>query len=102
MTTLHTANKSPFEKSSLTTCLECASAGSAVLMIEDGVYGALAGTAVESHLKKALDSVKLYVLGPDLAARGFPEGRVIPGISVVDYAGFVDLAAEYGKVQAWL
>jgi tRNA 2-thiouridine synthesizing protein B len=42
------------------------------------------------------------VLGPDLAARGLSEERVIDGISVVDYAGFVDLAAENDKVQAWL
>jgi tRNA 2-thiouridine synthesizing protein B len=35
-------------------------------------------------------------------ARGLSEDRVIDGISVVDYAGFVDLAAENDKVQAWL
>jgi tRNA 2-thiouridine synthesizing protein B len=104
MPTLHTVNKSPFEKTSLVTCLEYAGSGSgaAVLLIEDGVYGALAGTSVESHVKSALDSVKIYVLGPDLKARGFSEERVVPGISVVDYAGFVDLAAEHSKVQAWL
>jgi tRNA 2-thiouridine synthesizing protein B len=42
------------------------------------------------------------VLGPDLSARGFSDQRVISGISVVDYATFVDLSAEHGKVQAWL
>jgi tRNA 2-thiouridine synthesizing protein B len=102
MTTLHTVNKSPFEKTSLQTCLDYATGGAAVLLIEDGVYGALAGTTVESRVKSALDSVKIYVLGPDLKARGFAEERVVPGISVVDYAGFVDLAAEHTKVQAWL
>jgi tRNA 2-thiouridine synthesizing protein B len=102
MSTLHTVNKSPFEKTSLQTCLDYATSGSAVLLIEDGVYGALAGTSVESRVKSALDSVKIYVLGADLKARGFAEERVVPGISVVDYAGFVDLAAEHTKVQAWL
>jgi tRNA 2-thiouridine synthesizing protein B len=102
MTTLHTVNKSPFEKTSLQTCLDYATSGAAVLLIEDGVYGAVAGTSVESRVKSALDSVKIYVLGPDLKARGFAEERVVPGISVVDYAGFVDLAAEHTKVQAWL
>jgi len=71
MTTLHTVNKSPFEKTSLQTCLDYATGGAAVLLIEDGVYGALAGTTVESRVKSALDSVKIYVLGPDLKARGF-------------------------------
>lgn len=102
MSTLHTVNKSPFEKTSLATCLDHASAGAAVLLIEDGVYAALTRTRVEGQVKGALDSVKVYALGPDLQARGLTEDRIIPGISVVDYAGFVDLAAEHDKVQAWL
>lgn len=102
MSTLHTVNKSPFEKTSLVTCLSYATPGSAVLLIEDGVYGALAGTVFEGPVKAALGNVKVYCLGPDLAARGFGEDRVIPGIGIVDYASFVDLAAENAKVQAWL
>jgi tRNA 2-thiouridine synthesizing protein B len=102
MSTLHTINKSPFEKTSLDACLSHASAGANVLLIEDGVYAATKGTAVEQRVKQALDSVKLFVLGPDLMARGLSEDRVIDGISVVDYASFVDLAAENDKVQAWL
>jgi tRNA 2-thiouridine synthesizing protein B len=102
MSTLHTVNKSPFEKTSLATCLGHVSAGAAVLLLEDGVYAALTKTSVEGQVKAALDSVKVYALGPDLRARGLPEERLIPGISVVDYAGFVDLAAEHDKVQAWL
>jgi tRNA 2-thiouridine synthesizing protein B len=102
MSTLHTVNKSPFEKTSLATCLGHLGAGAAVLLLEDGVYAALTQTSVEGQVKGALDSVKVYALGPDLQARGLSEERVIPGISVVDYAGFVDLAAEHDKVQAWL
>jgi tRNA 2-thiouridine synthesizing protein B len=102
MSTLHTVNKSPFEKNSLDACLNYASSGANLLLIEDGIYAALKGTRFEPRVKTALDSVKVYVLGPDLNARGFSEDRVIEGISVVDYAGFVDLAAENAKVQAWL
>ncbi|MBK5929215.1 sulfurtransferase complex subunit TusB [Halochromatium salexigens] len=102
MSTLHTVNKSPFEKTSLAACLDHASAGAAVLLMEDGVYAALTRTSVEGQVKGALDNLKVYALGPDLQARGLLEDRVIPGISVVDYAGFVDLAAEHDKVQAWL
>ena len=75
---------------------------SAVLLLEDGIYGALKGTQVEAQIKSALDNVKVYVLGPDVKARGFAEDRLIDGVEVVDYAGFVDLAAENDKVQAWL
>ena len=102
MSTLHTVNKSPFEKNSLDACLKFTGSGANLLLIEDGIYAALKGTRFEPRVKTALDSVKVYVLGPDLNARGFSEDRVIEGISVVDYAGFVDLAAENAKVQAWL
>lgn len=102
MSVLHTVNKSPFERNSLDSCLKFAQAGAAVLLIEDGVYAALTGSSVEGRIKEALGAVKIYVLGPDLKARGFSDQRVISGISVVDYAGFVDLAAEHAKVQAWL
>ncbi|WP_373508296.1 sulfurtransferase complex subunit TusB [Thiocapsa sp.] len=102
MSILHTVNKSPFERNALESCLKFASDGSAVLLFEDGVYAAIQGTAVEPHVSGALGRLKVYVLGPDLQARGFSAERIIEGISVVDYAGFVDLAAENGKVQAWL
>ncbi len=102
MSILHTVNKSPFERNSLESCLKFASQGAAVLMIEDGVYAAMTGTGVESQVKAALGRLSIYVLGPDLKARGISEDRLIEGIQVVDYAGFVDLAAQNDKVQAWL
>jgi tRNA 2-thiouridine synthesizing protein B len=99
---LHTVNKSPFEKNALDSCLRLAQKGSAILLIEDGVYGAMKGTAFEGKLKEAVASFKVYALGPDLKARGLDESKVVDGIRVVDYGGFVDLAAENDKVQAWL
>lgn len=102
MTILHTVNKSPFERNSLESCLKFATEGAAVLLFEDGIYAALSGTSVEHQVLGALDKLKIYVLGPDLLARGFRQERVIAGINVVDYAGFVDLAAENDTVQAWL
>lgn len=102
MSILHTVNKSPFERNSLDSCLKFATSGGSVLLIEDGVYAALKGTSAEAQVKAALDSLSVYVLGPDLKARGFSDDRVIEGVKVVDYAGFVDLAAENDKVQAWL
>ena len=98
---LHTVNKSPFEKNSLSSCLNCAAEGSTVLLIEDGVYGALNGSAVADKVKDAMGKVTIYALGPDLDARGIAD-KVIDGIKVVDYAGFVALAAENDKVQSWL
>jgi len=101
MSTLHTVNKSPFEKSSMESCLAYAKEGSSVLMYEDGIYGAIKGTAVADKVA-ALSGVKLYVLGSDLKARGVAEDKVIDGIEIVDYAKFVSLAAENDKVLAWV
>ncbi|MEA3277934.1 MAG: sulfurtransferase complex subunit TusB [Pseudomonadota bacterium] len=102
MSILHTVNKSPFERNALESCLKFAGSGDPVLLFEDGVYAVLTGTSSEGQVKAALDNLSVYVLGPDLKARGFSEDRVIEGVKVVDYAGFVDLAAENDKVQAWL
>ena len=50
---LHTVNKSPFEKNSLETCLRLAEDNSSILLIEDGVYGALKNTSFESSIINA-------------------------------------------------
>jgi len=102
MSILHTVNKSPFERDSLDSCLRFASPGSTVLLIEDGVYAVLKGTSAEGRIATALDKLNVCVLAPDLVARGFSEERMIEGVKAVDYSGFVDLAAENDKVQAWL
>lgn len=98
---LHTVNKSPFEKGSLESCLNHAKSGSAVLLIEDGVYAAMKGTAVSDMVNKAMGNITFYALTPDLKARGIAD-KVMDGIKLVDYAGFVDLVVENDKVQSWL
>ena len=102
MSILHTVNKSPFEKSSLETCLRIAVEGSSVLLIEDGVYGAIDGTALNGKLTDASNRLKLYVLGPDLRARGLSEDSVMGCVEVVDYDGFVDLVVRHDATHACL
>ena len=98
---LHTVNKSPFEHRALETCLRYARQGSAVLLIEDGVYAAARDTAVAKQVQEALKSVSIYALKPDLEARGM-QNRVMDGVRLVDYEGFVDLVVEHNAVQSWL
>ena len=102
MSILHTVNKSPFDRNSLESCVRLAAKGGAVLMIEDGVYGAMKGTSKSDMVTKAMKDLTFYVLGPDLKARGVDEGKLIDGVKVVDYSGFVNLTVENDKVQAWL
>jgi tRNA 2-thiouridine synthesizing protein B len=102
MTMLHTVNKSPFERNSLETCMGLAKKGSKILLVEDGVIGAIDNSANSDKIKGAMNDFTFYVLGPDLQARGIDEGSVINGVNVVDYNGFVDLVAETDNVQSWL
>jgi len=98
---LHTVNKSPFGNSALEACLNHAKPGSAVLLIEDGVYAATTGTAVAERLQDAIKSTPIYALKADVEARGM-QNRLLEGIKLVDYSGFVDLVAEHNTVQSWL
>lgn len=98
---LHTVNKSPFEHKALEACLTFARQGSAVLLIEDGVYAAAKDTAVSPQLQAALKTVSVYALKSDVEARGM-QNRVMDGVRLVDYGGFVDLVAEHNAVQSWL
>jgi tRNA 2-thiouridine synthesizing protein B len=102
MTILHTVNKSPFERNSLESCLNHAEDGAAVLLIEDGVVAAAAGNRMAEKITSAMDRMEIYVLGPDLAARGLAEDNLVDGIKVVDYGGFVELATVHDAVHSWL
>ncbi len=99
---LHTVNKSPLERNTLASCIQHALKDSAILLIEDGVYGAMQGTQKSSMVENAMQAISFYVIGPDLKARGIDANRVIDGITIIDYSGFVDLVAKYDKTQSWL
>ena len=98
---LHIINKSPFEKSSFETAVKTAVSGSTFLLIEDGVYAALANTNASDVLAKAMSIGKVVALSSDTKARGITE-NLADGVTQTDYAGFVDLVAEADKTQSWL
>ncbi len=99
---LHTVNKSPLERQALATCLRYARSGDSILLFEDGVYAARENSSTAEILGKAAKDCTLYVLGPDLEARGIGPDQVVAGAKIVGYGEFVDLAAGEGPVQAWL
>jgi tRNA 2-thiouridine synthesizing protein B len=98
MSILHLVNKSPYESTSMATCAGYAKDGDAVLLIEDGVYAAMKGGKAAGSLA----GLEVSVLGPDMAARGISKDRLVDGVSVIDYAGFVELTVAKDKVQSWL
>jgi tRNA 2-thiouridine synthesizing protein B len=98
---LHIVNKSPLEKTSLDSCLATAQPGAAILLIEDGVYAATRGNAAEAKLLAAMGQCRVYALRPDMEARGMAD-RVMDGVTMVDYGGFVDLVTEHPTCQSWM
>jgi len=108
MSILHTVNKSTYERDTLEACVRLAAKGGSVLLIEDGVYSAMSGGKKSSVIENASD-LSFYVLGPDIKARGLSEkarglseDRLIDGVKVVDYKGFVELSVSNDSVTAWL
>ena len=102
MSLLHIINKSPFDRNSLGTCVDLSLAGSAIILIEDAVVAARQGTTFEAMVKDTMGNRKVYALGPDLDARGIDPSKIIDGIEVVDYAGFVNLTTTHDSLQSWL
>ena len=99
---LHIINKSPLERNALDSCLRLAESGHSILLIEDGVYAALAKASHADTIAARMEDLSFYALGPDVAARGLSDTPLTDGISVVDYEGFVDLVAEHEVAQSWL
>jgi tRNA 2-thiouridine synthesizing protein B len=98
---LHIVNKSHRQTTALASCLRLAKPGQALLLTEDAVYAATKGGADSAGLAGALATLKIYVLQPDVEARGMA-GKLIDGITAIGYDGFVDLVAEHSTNQSWL
>jgi tRNA 2-thiouridine synthesizing protein B len=82
--------------------LNRAAAGSSLLLTEDAVNAAVSGTAFADRLTEAAKSMTMYVLQPDLAARGFADATLLSEFTTVDYPGFVKLVTEHERIHSWL
>lgn len=96
---LHIINTSQSESQTGFARLEIPAASDALLLIENGVYDALATTANEATMAEV--RAKLYVLAPDLDARGFRREDILDYVTPVDYDGFVDLTAQFELSMSW-
>ena len=98
---LHIVNKSHTQTTSLASCLRLAQPGATLLLTEDAIYAATTAAAEGSGVARAMQRLKVCALQPDVEARGMA-GRLIDGITLVDYAGFVDLVTATPSNQSWL
>lgn len=101
MSTLHTINKSPFLNSALSSCIKICSTNDAILLLEDGVFGAIKSTPLSAQLQELMHSgVRLFAISADIKARGLTE-KLLASIELVDYDSFVQLTVEHRCVQSW-
>ncbi len=96
---LHTVNKSPFQNSALENCLRLARDSDVILLLEDGVYAAAAGTVKSSLIEQAVKRHAVYAIEADLKARGLD--KLVKEVRVASYGDFVDLVEKH-PVHAWL
>jgi len=96
---LHTINKSPFQNTALESCVRFLQDSDVILLLEDGVYAALSGTSQSNLLETVLQKNEVYAINADLKARALT--KIIPGVKMTDYAGFVELVEKHAT-HAWL
>ena len=101
MNILHTVNKSPFTYNTLRACLNICADSDGLLLLEDGVFGALISSPCAAELQALIhQGVSVFILEQDVKARGL-EGKLIEGTQLSDYDKFVQLALDYRCVQSW-
>ena len=101
MSTLHTINKSPFSHTTLSSCLQVCGSNDGILLLEDGVFGALGSAPCAEELTALIDAgIKVYALAGDVSARGLQE-KLRNDVKQIDYNIFVQLSIEHNCVQSW-
>jgi tRNA 2-thiouridine synthesizing protein B len=101
MSTLHTINKSPYSNGSLSSCMNICSKCDAILLLEDGVFGALKSAPESEQLQRLiLSGTKVFAISADVKARGLTD-KLLTSIELVDYNGFVQLSIEHRCIQSW-
>ena len=78
-------------------CLSSAQAGDTVLLIGDGVYGAIAASEAGKALKAC--EARVLVLASDALAAGLEQDAL--AFPATDMAGFVALTEYYPRQLAW-
>jgi len=75
----------------------------AIVLIHDGVIGTSQTGMMPSLLIKLLNfPVSVYVLLPDLLARGIEPNTVDPRIKCIEYDDLVDILAQTPKIASWM
>ena len=100
MATLHMLSHSPFSDGRLSSCLHLLTDGDALLLCGDAVYALQAGTAHRRSLDLMPETIALFALEEDVAARAMSS---LPSrLQQVDYERFVALCCRFERMNSWL
>ncbi len=97
-TILHTVNQSHSTSSSLQQCLDYFTPNDAIVLLEDGVYNAL---AYHSSAEKLSGIPHCYAIDDDIKARGLDDEDLLPNIQRISYDDFVNLSVQHPLSQSW-
>ena len=94
---LHTVNRSPFQQATLAQCIQRYADGDGIILLEDGVYGALQ----HSPQARQLSATNCFAIETDMQARGLSDKSLIEAIELIDFEHFVELSCRYSLVMSW-
>ena len=94
---LHIISSTPINQA----ILERTAIGDNIILIEDAVIGAVATTAYSQDWKSILQYRKVFALAADLVVRGLDADKIVKGIEIVDYPGFVQLTVDNEVIHSW-
>ena len=94
---LHTLHGSP-DSAAFGDLLRMIATGDTVLLLGDGVYAAIAGSAALAEL--AARQAPIYALAQDVAAAGL-QGLLGEDVALADYPSFVALTEACTQQLAW-
>ncbi len=101
MSTLHIINKSSFTHNTLRSCIAVCSDQDSLLLIEDGVFGALQGAPDAKALQSLIDrNIIVYALSADVSARALTQ-KIESKIRLITYEEFVQLTIDHNCTQSW-
>ncbi len=95
---LHTVNQSPFASQLLSQCIERCSSNDSVVLLEDGVYGAL---KTQPYAERLQPLQHCYAIAHDVEARGLTQGQLLENVTLISYDKFVSLCVEHPLSHSW-
>jgi len=95
---LHVVSGSPFSNNALSDCLEVIAQNHALLLVGNGVYGAVLHSPVADQLKKV--SSPVHALKEDVIARGL-QNELLDNIELIDFSRWVELTVTFDKTLSW-